>query len=229
MYSYNLNNINSNLHIYKTSFKGEGSNVVSNPDKREELKQQRELASKECAYATRATALAQVLSENNLKYSTSPEEYTKYLIKQGKIQDKDFKIQKEDMNDSNCKFTSIKEFNKSGEIIKDTVFCRDNKYSGSWNAQYFINPKYNQPYKSIHYKKDGSIDMDNFDVGQACLVDSYTYRPDGSLEYYNDFKDKKGTHISKDGKVTKFDLEDEKGNLVKREFDDNGSLIFEDK
>lgn len=227
--SYNLNIVSQNPNIYKASFKGENQSVVSSPDKRKEFKQQRELASKECAYATKATALAQVLTGNNLKYSTTPEDYIKDLIKQGKIQDKDFKIQKEDLGDSNCKFTSIKEFNKSGEIIKETDFCRDNKYSDSWNAQYFINAKYNCPYKGIFYHQDGSVEMSNYDVVQQAIVDSYAYRSDGSLEYYHDFKDNKGKHISKEGKVTKFDLEDEKGNLIKREFDDNGSLIFEDK
>jgi len=227
----NLNAVNFTLNSYKVPFKGENADATTSPiDKKEEFKQQRELASKECAYATKATAMAQILTGNSLKYSTTPEEYSNDLIKQGKLPNKNFYVTPSEDEKGNGTYTKITELNSEGEKVKETVFVRDNKYSGSWNEQYFYNPKYcERPYKGIAYKKDGSVVMNNSNVATNKPTDSYSYRPDGSLEYYHDYKNDKGTHISKDGKITSYDLTDKDGNHVKREYDDSGNLIFEDK
>lgn len=190
-----------------TSFKGNSADPVSVPmDKAEELKQQNELASKECAYATKATAMAQILTGNDFKYSTTVEDYEKSLIKQGKIPNKHFFVESVDDINSGT-YTRVVERNSDGEKTKETTFCRDNKHSSSWNEQSFYSPKNKRcPYKSINYTKDGCVEMTNYNIAEEEAIDFYIYRPDGSLGYYHNYKNKKGMSISKDGKITKLDL-----------------------
>lgn len=209
-------------------FKGnEEANPLEHNTKWNEMQQQRELASKECAYATRATAMAQILTGNNLKYTTTPKEYVDGLIKQGKIPNKHFYIQDENMYEEPCKFASVVELNSDGERIKETCFCRDNKYSGSWVSQRFFNPKYDQEYKCVTYQKDGGISIQNYNTIGECLMDSYVYRADGSLEYYENYVTDEGVHLSKGRKETYYDLKDAEGNRVKRGYDDYGNLLYE--
>lgn len=221
----NLNTIYSNLGSYKIPFKGENNNLATPISRVEKIELQRELASKKCAYATKATAMAQILTGSNLKYSTTPQEYINSLIKQGKIPNKDFNSIVEPLGENNEEFAIITELNSAGKKIKETVFCRNNRYSGSWNEQHFLSPQNEHPYKTFSYMKDGSVNMSNYNVVKECVTDSYKYRPDGSLEYYSDFKDNNGMHISKNGKVTEFALEDKDGNIIRRKFDDDGNLL----
>jgi len=218
--------INSN--ICKIPFKGaEEITSLDQIPQWKEMEQQRELASKECAYATRATAMAQILTGSNLKYTTTPPEYVNALIKQGRIPDKHFYVTEAPMRDNLCKVTRVVELNSDGERIKETCFCRDNKYSGSWVEQTFYNPKYDHSYKSVTYNQDGGIAIHNYNVIADKIADAYVYRPDGSLEYHENYESNEGVHISKGKKVTNYDLKDAEGNNVKRGYDDYGKLLYE--
>lgn len=205
----------------------EDANPLEHNVKWNEMQQQRELASKECAYATRATAMAQILTGSNLKYTTTPKEYVDGLIKQGKIPNKHFYVQDDTVAEAPCKVTRVVELNSDGERMKETVFCRDNKYSGSWTEQYFYNPKYDHEYKSVTYEKDGGISLQNYDVLGGIIIDTHVYRADGSLEYYENYQTDKGVHLSKGRKETHYDLKDADGNNVKRGYDDYGNLLYE--
>lgn len=225
MHNFSVNPINLKSSI---SFKAnEDVNPLANNTKWNEMEQQRELASKECAYATRATAMAQVLTGSNLKYTTTPKEYTDGLIKQGKIPNKHFYVEEDTVYEEPCKVTRVVELNTDGERMKETVFCRDNKYSGSWVEQYFYNPKYGHEYKSVTYKKDGGVQINNSNAVTGRIIDANVYRPDGSLEYYENYETNEGVHLSKGRKETHYDLEDADGNNVKRGFDDYGNLLYE--
>ena len=74
---------------------------------------------------------------------------------------------------------------------------------------------------------DGSVHMSNYDVEKNSILHTYKYRPDGSLESYSNFKDNSEMHISKNGKITKFNLQDKDGNFIKRSLDDEGKLLSE--
>lgn len=226
MGNYNLNTAYSNFNASSVPYKTQNDKQVSNPITPNELEQQRELASKECAYATKATAMAQILTGNDFKYTTSPEEYVNKLIKQGKIPDKDFKVDNTLLNDGSPTW-SITEFNSEGKKVKKAHFCRYNNHLNSWNSLSYYNPKYDCPYKTIHYSQNGGVDLWNYDVINEKSNDAYFYRPDGSLEYYRDYKNDKGMHISKAGKKTEFSMRDKDGNFVKPCYDDDGNLISE--
>lgn len=225
MHNFSVNPISLKSCI---PFKGnEDVNPLANNTKWNEMEQQRELASKECAYATKATAMAQVLTGSNLKFTTTPKEYTDGLIKQGKIPNKHFYVEEDTVYEEPCKVTRVMELNSDGERIKETCFCRDNKYSGSWTEQTFYNPKYGHSYKSITYKKDGGMYIHNYNAVTDRLMDLNVYRPDGSLEYYENYETNEGVHLSKGRKETHYDLKDADGNNVKRGYDDYGNLLYE--
>ena len=221
-----INNIyiNNKLKLSKTN-ENSAVSFSSNGDSSSHISS--ELASKECACATRATAMAQILTGNNFSYNTTLQEYTDALVKQGKVPDKDFYVENQKNSDSNFTNGSVYELNSNNQIAKETRFIRDNKCSGSWNEQVFYNTAHNFPYKSITYQDDGKVVITNVDLITKRAVDYYEYRADGSLEYHRDIKDNQGRHFAINGEITYFQIEDEHGHFNKPKYDDFGNLISE--
>lgn len=195
--------------------------LIPNDSKKiDELKHQRELMSKECAYATKATAMAQVLMGTKLKFTTTPDEYNAQLIKQGKIPNKDFYVQKDEIA------TSFVELNSDGEKTKEVSFLKWSDGQSRVDCK-FYNPKTQKEYKSVEYHQDGGVFITNGNPLSGRLTTSDKYRSDGSLEYHRDMDKMTDTHVSKGGKITTFSLENEKGEFVDKYFDDYGNQIYE--
>ena len=197
---------------------------MSKPDdfeKVQEFRHQREVMSKECAYATRATAMAQVLMGNNLKFTTTPDEYVAQLTKQGKIPDKHFYIV-----DSKTS-TGVVELNSDGEKTKEVTFFKGYDNLPPWVGCKFYNPKTQNEYKSIEYHQDGGVQISNGNPITGAPTNIQMYRPDGSLEYNRDIEKDSETHISKGGKLTTYKLHNEANDRIDRYFDDYGNKIYE--
>lgn len=136
--------------------------------------QPKELASKELAQATRATALAQIMMGSNLKYNSTAQEYVNQLIKKGKVPDKDFKVEK------NEKYTSVVELNADGKKVKEVRLEHKDDRCGT--ACIFYNPENGVKYKAIAMSPDGKmhVSYDDTKTGEP-LIDE-RYYTDGTLE-----------------------------------------------
>ena len=200
MINYNINSVNSNLNNYKVPFKGENNSAISNPlSSNKEQKQQKELASNECAQGTRATAMAQILIGTDIKPGTTQKEYIDKLIKQGKIPNKDFYIANKDFGSS----SHIIEVNNKGKRIKEVRFYDDGKIACN-----FINPKTQKTYKSIETFENKLLVANNDPITEEPLLDE-VYKTDGSLESNAFYKKTPNGETSVNGKyqITGVDIE----------------------
>lgn len=174
MNNCNLSSISTNLNSYKVPFRGSDDNLVSNP--KVELAQQRELASKECAYATRATAMAQLSMVNDVKPNMTYLEYTDKLMKQGKNPSKDFKVTTTDES------YIVEELNQKGQVTKEIIFA-DEKHNNDIIVK-LRNPSNQKVYKVSEYSSDGSLVVAyNNPITGGPLLDE-AYNVDGSLKNY---------------------------------------------
>lgn len=171
----NLKIANSQLYNYKTPFKGEAGNTVSNPINTE-IKP--EIVSKEYADATKATAMAQILAGGDLKPGMTYMDYVDKLIKKGKIQGKDFFIEENPTNSYGKSSTWIKELNPKGQRIKETIFWSEPEGSGVEIRLY--DPKTQEVYKALEMQ-NGKLHIAYNDKNGKALLDE-VYRSGGSLE-----------------------------------------------
>jgi hypothetical protein len=139
-----------------------------------EKPQATELASKELAYASKATAMAQIMIGSNLKYNSTAEEYVNQLIKKGKVPNKDFIVEKK----AEC--TSVTELNADGKKIKEVRL--ENKDDRVGATCIFYNPENQVKYKAVQLTPYGefAISLDDPKTGEP-LIDEL-YRSDGSLK-----------------------------------------------
>lgn len=166
--------------LYNNSFeeKVEKSNVSKPIDfvQNSEAPKTKELASKEFAHATRATAMAQILVGSDLKPNITQREYVNKLIKQGLIPNKHFFIKNYDYGSGSY----IIEVNNDGEKIKEIRFGAEDNEGGV--ACSFYNPKTQQRYKAIEtLNGELHISINDPQTGEPLLDEKY--RPDGSLEF----------------------------------------------
>lgn len=159
------------------------SSYMSNPvgfGQNPEMAQPNELASKELAQATKATAMAQIIMGSDLKYNSTAGEYINQLIKKGKVSGKDFIVEKKD------EFTSVTELNADGKRIKEVRLEHKDNRCGT--ACIFYNPENGMKYKAVALNPYGefAISFDDPKSGEP-LVDEI-YRSDGSLKYYDVYK-----------------------------------------
>jgi len=174
---YDLNTSSVGLNSYKVPFKGIESNATSNPiNSNDDTGQMQELASKELSTASKATAMAQIMTGSRLKYDTTRNEYVAQLLKQGKIPNKHFQVEDGE------KFASVKEINSKGQRIKEVHFPNIAPERGVSCA--FYNPNTQQKYKAIEYTTDGgfSVALNNPTTGEP--IADELYRSDGSLADY---------------------------------------------
>lgn len=137
-----------------------------------EASKPKELASKEAVQGTRAMVMAQILVGSDLKPNTTQKEYINRLIKQGKIPNKHFFIEKDD-----CGYAChVIEVNSNGEKIKEVRF-----FDGGNIGCSFYNPKTQKRYKSLE-TLDGKLHISYNDVITGEPLCDELYRPDGSLE-----------------------------------------------
>lgn len=185
----NLKITNSQLCNYKTSFKGEADNTVSKPINAE-IKP--EIVSKEYADATKATAMAQIMSGVDLKAGMTYMDYVDKLMKQGKIPTKDFNVKTTEAG-----LNYVEELNQKGEKIKEVAFFEDGI------GCKFYNPKNQKVYKTLE-SHNGKlyISNNNVDTGEPVLDE--LYNSDGSLESNAFYKkcEKGETSINGDYKIT---------------------------
>lgn len=165
--------IRNNLNIYKVPFNGRIGNSTSNPIGLDEKTEQKsELASKDYADATRAMAMAQILSGSDIKPKMTQNEYVDKLMKKGKIPNKDFYIK----NLENTSNTYVLEVNKKGERIKEVHFFED----GNIGCK-FYNPQNQKIYKALE-TLDGKLHISYNEVLTGEPLCDELYSPDGTLE-----------------------------------------------
>lgn len=171
---YNLNNVYFGSQMPIRSLNDGKENFNSNPiNVSDSTSNPSAGISKEYSAASRALALGQITAENTLKSDTKPEDYIKTLLKQGKIPNKNFSIEKDE------KVTSIKELNSDGKIIKEVVFW-DDESKKSVDCL-FCNPDTRQIYKSVTYHADGYVTTSTNDPKTGAPICNEAFNPDGNL------------------------------------------------
>lgn len=158
--------VNSNLNNYRTPFKGEASNAVSNPIN-EEIKP--EIVGKNYADATKSIAMAQILVGNDIKPNMNYMDYVDKLMKQGKCPIKDFIVKTTE------KSFVITELNPNGNKTKEISFFDD----GNIGCKLY-NPKTQKVYKTLE-TLNGKLHIAYNDKSGKPVLDE-VYRSDGSLE-----------------------------------------------
>lgn len=192
-------------------------------DKVKEFREDRALMSKELGYATKATAMAQVLMGSNLKFTTTPKEYINSLIKQGKIPNKHFYTGESENSEW------VTELNSEGEKTKEVRFFKGYEDLPPWVGCVFYNPKTQHEYKSIEFKQDGGVSISHEDPKSGRPIRIEKYRPDGSIERIRNCEKMEDTNISKGGKINKHKIINENGDWIDKFFDDYGNVIYEGK
>lgn len=179
MVNYNSNIAGTYLNTYKVPFKGANNAATSPIEPNEEPAQQQELASKEYAYATRATAMAQI-KLGGVNQNTTKEEYINTLINQGKVQNKDFIVLQDEAGTVGENTTRVIELNNKRQEVKRVIFW--SKEQGGGVGVRFVNPETQQCYKALEYASSGGVEVAYSDpiTGEALIDESY--RPDGSLK-----------------------------------------------
>lgn len=153
--------------------------------------QQNELISPIGNQAVLSMGQAQITKNNILKYNTTPEQYISTLIKQGKIPNKNFTVNKSTRPDNKYGYIGISELNKDGKKNKETVFITDTPDNPNYNVGFIklYNTETNLPYKRISYsdKKDGSYLVEEYDSKTGDDLSSTLYSADGSVQEHENF------------------------------------------
>lgn len=170
--NYRLKADGSNLSSYKVALNGKNNDTVSNDAKRDENITAQEIASKECSYATRSMAMAQILVGSEIKPNMTQTDYINNLIKQGKIPDKHFYIKANDLGNKNI----VVELNSKGLRTKEVTFYENNEI-----GCIFYNPQTQKKYKAIQ-TSEGKLHISYDDPTTGDPVCDEIYRSDGSLE-----------------------------------------------
>jgi hypothetical protein len=174
--NYNLNAISTNLNNSKVPFKDEGKSISNPINKDDKIEPKQELVSKDYANATKATAMAQILMDNDIKPNMTYTEYIDKLMKRGKIQNKDFKVT------TVAESFVIEELNQKGQVIKETIFA-DEKHNNDIIVK-LRNPNNQKVYKAFEYTSDGNLVVAyNNPITGGPLLDE-AYNADGSLKNY---------------------------------------------
>lgn len=197
----NLKIANSQLYNYKTPFKGETDNTVSNQIN-SEIKP--EIVSRQYADATKSAAMAQILTDSDIKPGITPVEYVNSLIKKGKIQDKDFCVVKGESDSIGKDTTTVIELNKKGQKIKDVIFWSDVQGGGLGVRLY--SPSTQKIYKALELN-NGKLEVLYNDTKGEPVLDE-VYKGDGKLERNAIYQkcEKGETSINGDYKITGIEL-----------------------
>jgi hypothetical protein len=70
--------------------------------------------------------------------------------------------------------------------------------------------------------------MSDYDVTKQTLGTMHGYRADGSLMYYSDFYNGKGTYVGKNGEKKEFNFFDKDKKIIDEVYDEYRNLITED-
>jgi len=176
---YNVNPIVTSLNSYKPTFSGDiDKSHVLQISTAKENEQSAEVISKNYADATRAMAMAQILSGTHIKPNMTQKEYVEKLIKSGKIINKDFYVNGNVSGALNVVF----EVNEKGERVKEISF-----FDGGDIGCKFYNPSTQKVYKSLE-TLDGKLHV-SYNQGETeePLLDEL-YSQDGSLKSHYFYK-----------------------------------------
>lgn len=158
----------------------------------QEVKQQTELASKECAQATKANALAQIsmnTKPNNVpNYKMTPEECVNKLVMSGKVKDKDFKIEEYNNEKTNEAYYVVSELNNNGTTSSRTTFIKDLQNDSQYKLFSIVNldKETGIPYKSVAYSANGRYFIKYSDSNTGKDKTTEWHNLDGSLDHVDD-------------------------------------------
>ncbi len=112
----------------------------------------KDFASKPYADCTRATAFANINSNNKLRANMTPKEYINLLIKQGQVPDKHFTYKQTDSG------YEISEINSFKEVTKRVIFNKPEHDKDVRIVCKYYTPDTGRQFKEVRYRTDGEVE-----------------------------------------------------------------------